>query len=84
MSSIATSAVGPRRAPRDDAYARDLRGAVRTLSRSVLGSIASVSISEPINPDLLVQAYIVSGGDWQGLAAAVNRHGLDAQGRRPS
>jgi hypothetical protein len=70
------------RARADDAKARQLREAMRTVSRGVLAGAASPPAGERPDPELIVQGYLAAAGDWHALAAAVNRHGLDAQSRR--
>ncbi len=43
---------------------------------------ADVTIDGITDPDLLVEAFIASGGDWQKLTASVSRHALDGATRR--
>lgn len=71
-----------RRARPDDTQARQLRDAMRTVSRGVLAS--ATANGSRLDPDLVIQGYIAAEGDWQALVAAVNRHGLDAHARRIS
>jgi hypothetical protein len=70
------------RAKPDDAVARQLRDAMRTVSRAALS--AATAEGAPLDPDLIIQGYIAAEGNWQALVAAVSRHGLDAQARRIS
>ncbi len=42
---------------------------------------ADVTIDGITDPDLLIESFIASGGDWQKFTASVSRHSLDGATR---
>jgi hypothetical protein len=59
-----------------------IRDAAQRIRVAVLNGKLAFQDDETPDPDSWVLAYISSGGDWQGLVAAVSRHSLTGSSRK--
>ena len=65
---------------RDQARANLSREIVNTM-KLVRAPIREVDTTDP---DFLINQYLLAGGKWRDLVAAVSRHALEGAGRRSS